>query len=67
VLTLQALAGTMQIMMRYAGPRMILRHPWLALVHMSKERRGAAIGSQKSSAVSAGAARARSIRRTARN
>ena len=24
--------------MRYAGPRMMLRHPWLSLVHLWKER-----------------------------
>ncbi len=28
----------MREVMRYAGPRMLLRHPWLALVHLWKER-----------------------------
>jgi hypothetical protein len=27
-----------RIAMRYAGPRMFRRHPWLALVHLWKER-----------------------------
>jgi hypothetical protein len=26
--------------MRYAGPRMLLRHPWLALAHLWDEARG---------------------------
>ena len=54
----------MQVVMRYAGPRMILRHPWLALVHMWKERRGAAIRPMESSAVSAQVPGAKSTRRT---
>jgi predicted amidophosphoribosyltransferase len=28
----------MRVVMRYAGPRMFRRHPWLALVHLWKER-----------------------------
>ena len=28
----------MQVVMRFAGPRMMLRHPWLAVVHLWKER-----------------------------
>jgi hypothetical protein len=31
----------MRQVMRYAGPRMILRHPWLALAHMLDGRRPA--------------------------
>ena len=26
------------VVMRYAGPRMLRRHPWLAIVHLWKER-----------------------------
>jgi Nitrous oxide-stimulated promoter len=28
----------MRDVMRFAGPRMMLRHPWLSLVHLWKER-----------------------------
>jgi hypothetical protein len=28
----------MREVMRFAGPRMMLRHPWLAVVHLWKER-----------------------------
>jgi Nitrous oxide-stimulated promoter len=28
----------MRVVMRQAGPKMLLRHPWLALVHLLKER-----------------------------
>lgn len=28
-----------RIVMRYAGPRMILRHPWLSLLHMTDKLR----------------------------
>jgi hypothetical protein len=28
----------MQEMMRYAGPKMLLRHPWLAVAHLWQER-----------------------------
>jgi hypothetical protein len=28
----------MREVMRFAGPRMMLRHPWLAIVHLWKER-----------------------------
>jgi hypothetical protein len=28
----------MRQVMRFAGPRMLLRHPWLSLVHLWKER-----------------------------
>jgi len=28
----------MRDVMRLAGPRMLLRHPWLAIVHLWKER-----------------------------
>jgi len=30
----------MKAVMRYAGPRMLLRHPWLAIRHLLDERRG---------------------------
>ena len=30
-----------RVMMRYAGPRMLLRHPWLAIAHMIDGRRPA--------------------------
>ena len=29
----------MRIVMRYAGPRMLWRHPWLALMHLIDSRR----------------------------
>jgi len=28
----------MRRVMRFAGPRMMLRHPWLSIVHLWKER-----------------------------
>lgn len=28
----------MRVVMRFAGPRMMLRHPWLSIVHLWKER-----------------------------
>jgi hypothetical protein len=27
-----------RVVMRFAGPRMMLRHPWLSIVHLWKER-----------------------------
>lgn len=30
--------AAMQDMMRFAGPRMLFRHPWLSIVHLWKER-----------------------------
>jgi hypothetical protein len=27
-----------RLVMRYAGPRMVLRHPWLTFIHFWKER-----------------------------
>lgn len=30
-----------RVMMRYAGPRMLLRHPWLAIMHLLDGRRKA--------------------------
>lgn len=30
--------AAMQTMMRFAGPRMLFRHPWLSIVHLWKER-----------------------------
>jgi hypothetical protein len=29
-----AMRDAIRILMRYAGPRMLLRHPWLALMHV---------------------------------
>jgi hypothetical protein len=28
----------MRVVMHFAGPRMMLRHPWLSIVHLWKER-----------------------------
>ena len=37
---------TIRRVMRYAGPRMALRHPWLALLHLLDGRRKAPKGVQ---------------------
>ena len=29
---------SMRVVMRFAGPKMLLGHPWLAIVHLWKER-----------------------------
>lgn len=31
--------GRIRAVMRYAGPRMLLRHPWLALMHLLDSRK----------------------------
>jgi len=31
--------GRMREVMRFAGPRMLLRHPWLAIMHLIDDRR----------------------------
>jgi len=37
----QTMRERVRVVMRYAGPRMLLRHPWLALMHMVDGRRKA--------------------------
>jgi len=37
----QTMRERVQVVMRYAGPRMIWRHPWLALMHVVDGRRKA--------------------------
>jgi len=37
----QTMRERVQVVMRYAGPRMLLRHPFLALMHMADGRRKA--------------------------
>lgn len=36
-----AMRDRVKTVMRYAGPRMLLRHPWLALMHLIDARRKA--------------------------
>lgn len=34
----KAMREKVRVVMRYSGPRMILRHPWLALMHVADKR-----------------------------
>ena len=45
----------MRNIMRLAGPRMLLRHPWLTIVHLGKERFHKTPGRQSRAAGSAAA------------
>lgn len=38
-----------RVVMRYAGPRMLLRHPWLSILHLLDGRRKAPIKKLKAS------------------